>query len=194
MHDLAFALTRLADLGLAARRRTGRVARAARDVARDLDVLRRAPHRFRECQLEIEAQVGAARLARTPATTAEEIAEQIAERREDVLDVGEAGTAGATAAALEPVEAVAIVDGALLVIAEDLVRVRRFLELLFGGFVVGVLVGMELLREPAICLLQIGLARATLDSQDFIEITHGASRISSLGNAGRPSCQGMVPP
>jgi len=61
----------------------------------------------------------------------------------------------------------------LLVIAEDLVGVRRLLELLLGRFVVGVLVGMELLREPAIGLLHVTGRRATLDPEDFIQIAHG---------------------
>jgi hypothetical protein len=60
----------------------------------------------------------------------------------------------------------------LLLVAEDLVRVRRFLELVLGGFVLGVLVGMKLLREASIRLLQIGLARASLDPEHFIQITH----------------------
>ena len=70
-----------------------------------------APHGLGERQLEIDAQVGAARLARAAATAAaEEVAEQIAERGEDVLDVREAARAGPHRRRAEAVEAVAIVD------------------------------------------------------------------------------------
>src|SRR5262249_1149873 len=78
VHDLALALTRAAHLGLAAGGGTARVARGTRDVARDLDVFRHAPHGLGERQLEIDAEIRAARLPRATATTAEEIAEQIA--------------------------------------------------------------------------------------------------------------------
>jgi len=100
--------------------------------------------------------------------TAEEIAEQIAERREDILDV--LRTAGTVPA--QAVKAVAIVGRALIVVGEDLIRVRAFFEALLGGLVARVFVGVKFLRELAIGLLQVGLIRALFDPEYFVEITH----------------------
>src|SRR6185312_4088409 len=55
VHDLTFAAARAAYVGLAAGRGAAAGARRARDVARDLDLLAHAPHRFGKCQLEIDA-------------------------------------------------------------------------------------------------------------------------------------------
>src|ERR1043165_4628736 len=108
--DLTFALTGLADFRLAAGCCARAAALRASDRARDLHVFARAPHGLGECQLEIDAKIGAARLALAARATTEEIAEQIAERGEDVFDVREpsAGT-GPTTAATNAIEAVAIV-------------------------------------------------------------------------------------
>src|SRR5690606_32970354 len=167
VHDLALALARAAHLGLAARRRAAALARVTRDRARDLHVLRAAPHRLGERQLEIDAQIRAARRALAARATAEEVAEQIAERGEDILGRRESGPR-TTAAATDSVEAVAIVERALLVVRQDLVGVRRFLELLLGVLITAALVGVKLLREPAVGLLQVGLACAALDREYFM--------------------------
>src|SRR5688500_9460217 len=103
--------------------------------------------------------------------TTEEIAEQIAERGEDVLDGRKARTR-ATARALDAVEAGAVVHRASVYVGQHLVRVRRFFEFLLGVFVAAALVGMKLLGEPPVGFFQVGLARATLDPEYFIKITH----------------------
>jgi hypothetical protein len=164
VHDLALALTRAARLGLAAGLRARRIAELARDLPRDLHFLGDAPHGFGERELEIDANITAARWSATRLrATTEEVAEQIAERGEDVLDVREAAPSAVRVPA-KSVEAEAVVALALIVVAEDLVRVRSFLELLLGFFVAGVVVRVELLREAVVRLLQVTSTGLALDS------------------------------
>ena len=169
--DLALALAGAADLGPAARPRAVAAAGRARDVAADLDVLGDAPDRLGEGQVDIDAQVGAAGLAATAAAAAEEVAEDVAERREDVLDVGVA--AGRAVDAADAVEPEAVVALALFVVGQDRVRVGGLLELLLGLLVPRVVIGVVLLGEAVVRLLQLGRARLPIDFEDFIEIAHG---------------------
>src|SRR5262249_57753451 len=111
-----------------------------------------APHGLGERQAQIDAQVGAARLAATAATS-EEVAEDVAERRQDVLDVGvAAGVAVDTADAVEPEAVVAL---ALLVVRQDRVGVRGFLELLLGVLVPRVVIRVVLLGEAVVPLFPV---------------------------------------
>src|SRR5690606_32337832 len=59
-----------------------------------------------------------------------------------------------------------------LLVGEHLVGVGGLLELLLGLLITAALIGVVLLREPPVRLLQVRLARATLDPEYFIKITH----------------------
>src|SRR5262249_17304478 len=143
VHDLALAAARAADLGLGAGLRAAADAGRARDIARDLDLLGRTPHGLGKREAEVDAEVLALRRATASGPAAEQVAEDVAERREDVLDVRVAARADAVRAA-DAVESEPIVARALILVGEDLVRVRGFLELVLGVLVPGVDVGVVL--------------------------------------------------
>ena len=65
-------------------------------------------------------------------------------------------------------EAVVALPG--LRVREDLVRAGRLLELLLGGFVPGVAVGMELERELAVRLLDVVGGRVARDPEDLVVV------------------------
>ena len=96
-----------------------------------------APHGLGERQLEIDAQIRAARLAPADLGAPPKKSPNRSPNAEKMSSTFEKPAPGtATAAALEAVEAEAIVERALLVVGQDLVGVRRLLELLLGGLVV----------------------------------------------------------
>jgi len=102
------------------------------------------------------------------ATHAEQVGEDVPEAGEDVLDagVGEPLVAGVGEAGV----AVLVVELALLGVAEDLVGLRRVLELTFGVRVVGIPVRMELQRRLAIGLLDVAVGGALLQAQDLVVV------------------------
>jgi hypothetical protein len=67
--------------------------------------------------------------------------------------------------------AVAVVGGAALGVGEDLVGLRRLLELLLGVGVVAVDVGVQLARQAPEGLLDLGLASLAADAEDLIRIS-----------------------
>ena len=99
--------------------------------ARNLDRRLGAGERLLERDLEIEAQVGAARRAAAAAAAAEpeEVAEDVGEVREDVGVEARARPARARHAGV----AESVVARALVGVGEHGVGLGRFLELLFGG-------------------------------------------------------------
>jgi hypothetical protein len=138
-------------------------------VGRDLDVLRCAEDGFGEGQVQRDFDVVAARrrrsaCRRSPASggvtqhrvedaAAEEDVEEVAEP--DVLEVGERP-------ALEAVEAIAVVGGARVGVAQHLVGFGRLLEARLALVVAGIDVGMALARqltEGLFDLLLVGVAR-----------------------------------
>src|SRR5262249_50909549 len=72
------------------------------------------------------------------------------------------------------VDLAAVKSRALVGVADQVVRRRHCLELVLGLLVAGVEVGMQLLRQPAIGLLNVVLRRVLLDAKDLIGI--GAQR------------------
>ena len=76
------------------------------------------------------------------------------------------------AAAAQPLLAVAIVGGALLRIAQDVVRLRDLLELLLGLLGAPVAVGVPLHGELAVGLLDVVVARIARDAERAVEISH----------------------
>ena len=82
------------------------------------------------------------------------------ERVEDVGEGAEALEVRRVAAGAQALVAVAVVGRAALGVGEHLVGLGRLLELLLGLGVVGVDVGVQLAREPAEGLLDLGLVGA----------------------------------
>jgi hypothetical protein len=108
--------------------------------------------------------------------TAEEVAEHVAEGREDVLDRVEARAARPTAAGPQRVGPEPIVARALLLVGQHLVGVGRFFELLLRGLVAGVEVRVVLLGQPVVRLLDVGGAGVFGDAENFIEVAHGVGK------------------
>ena len=82
---------------------------------------------------------------------------------------GEAGASGCSLPA-QSRNAVAIVGGAFVGIAQHLVRFGHELEFFFGGLVAVIAIGMALHRELAVGLLDVCFARVPLDAEDDVEI------------------------
>ena len=165
--DLAAALARVADRlvrpGLAA----AALAAVAAHEPRDLDLRVEAGRGVLERDLELVLQILAAHRARAAAAATagagEEVLEDVLEERAE--------------AALEPAaggdprcRAEAVVVRPLVGIREDPVGLVDFLEALLGLRIAGVLVRMELHRELAVHLLQLGLARVLRDAEHLVVV------------------------
>ena len=129
-------------------------------------------------------RVVAGALAAEPAAVkpAEPKAERVKPKAEGVLILLAAVAAGTAVAALAAVPALAaggrpgVAVAAALALAHDLaVSGLHFLELVLGGGVVGVQVGVELLALLAICFFDGLLVGALADAQDAVWITHAVS-------------------
>src|SRR5690606_27633551 len=159
------ALRLRAGLGAAA------VARLAAFLPRDLQRLLHAGRDLFEGELQVDAQARA--LAST--TAAEElveepaagVAEPVAERGEDVLDIGEAAGEGAF---FDAAVAELVVAPPLLRVGEYGVRLGRLLELGLGLGVVRVAVGVVLEGELAVRGLQLVLSGVARDAEHLIVV------------------------
>src|SRR6202035_5152460 len=103
-----------------------------------------------------------------PAAAAAE-AEEVAQ---DVGEIGEDG--GIEAAAPHPRHALvaeAIVAGALVAVGEHLVGFRGLLEVLLGGAVARVAVGVILDRQPPVGRLELHRADGAFDAQHLVIVT-----------------------
>src|SRR6185312_7861144 len=129
------------------------------------DLLFRAEYGFFQIQFEDVAQIRAAsRLARAAAT--EDVAKDIAE---DVAHVGEPAAAPARTL-LEGGVAMAVVERALVRVAEDFVSLFRFLEMRLAFLVAGIAVRMVFHRQTTERGFQFAVAGAALDRKDFVVI------------------------
>lgn len=142
---------------------------AAGGGSRDFDDLLAAVDRVLERDPESHLEVGASRgcvgVARAPSAESEEIREDVSEIREDVVHVGaRAGAADALVPEL-------VVHATLLVVAEDGVRLRTLLELLFGDGVPRVSVGVVGHREAAIRLLDVAGRCVPLDTEHVVVVS-----------------------
>ncbi len=131
--DLAGAVAGLAGHDLGVRRGAAALACLAFAERREFDFGVVAEHCLLEIELEVVAQIGAAKdLPPAAPTAAEDVAEHVAE---DVAEsVGRAEAA--TAARSEPLMTVLIVDRALLLVGQDFVGFLALLELVFGLVIV----------------------------------------------------------
>jgi len=129
-----------------------------------------------EGDFQVVAQVGALHGTGTACAAggskAEKIAEDIAEMGEDVFVAGEAPTAHA---ALHAGMTEAVIAGALFGVAQDVIGLGSFLELLFGFGVTGVVVGMVAHGQLAIGFFDLVLAGAAVHPQNFVIVSlcHG---------------------
>jgi hypothetical protein len=95
---------------------------------------------------------------------------------EDVEGVAAASAAAAAFFVLfDAVGAVAVVDLAQLGVGEDFVGFADFDEFLRGGFVVGVLVGVELLRQAAVGFFEVAVVGGVVEVEDLEE--RGPARV-----------------
>ena len=116
---------------------------------------------------QVAATLGTATL--TAALTTKEVAEHVTE---DVGEIRPAATA-ATHLRIDAGMTVLIVSRALAGIGQYFVGLIGLFELLFRRFIVGIAVRVMLHCQAAIGLLQLRLAGAALDTQNFIKITLG---------------------
>src|SRR5205814_8233218 len=126
-----------------------------------------------ERDLEVVAEIGAALRTAAPAALPEDVAEaeDVAEPREDVGEVGEDGrieSSGARSRAADAGVAEAIVHAPLLAVREHRVRLGGFLERLFGLLVARIAIGMVFQRQLAIRALDLLLRRLPIDSQALV--------------------------
>src|SRR5690606_22901648 len=176
---LACTATRLAAHWLRPRRRAGARAGAADVVEAHLQRFLRTGRDFLERERDVRAHVRPASrtcaAARTGARHAAEDVTQPAEvAHEDLERVAEieAEAAGRMCTALYACMAEAVVGGALLRIAQDLVSFRRFLEV-FGSFRrPGIAIRVVLHRELAVRALDGIAIRVPRYAQYFVVITH----------------------
>src|SRR5207237_1077272 len=106
-----------------------------------------------------------------PATAAKNIAEP-KEVAQNVAEIREGLRIKAlTAGILQSGMAKTIVCRPLLRIAEHARRLGGFLELVLGGRVVGMVVGMELARKLAVSPLDVGLTGFPAYTQNFVVIS-----------------------
>ena len=139
-------------------------------VDRDLerDVARDAVRGVDEVDLDGGREVGSPPAAR-PAAEEDVVAE---ERREEVGEVAEVDVSGLEAAAAQARVAVAVVQRARLALREHLVRLDDLLEARLGVGRVGD-VGMELARETAERLLDLGVVGAARDAEQLVVVAVG---------------------
>jgi len=75
---------------------------------------------------------------------------------------------------------IAIIRGALFLVAEDVVSLADLLEFLLGSFVAGVLVGMELHRQLAVGLLHLVSGGSFADAEDFVIVALGHGEVREV--------------
>ena len=147
----------------------GAVAAFARDVRRDVDIYGIAADSLLQGQLELVAEIGAAKHLVAAATPSgpENIPEDVPEKIDERV-----GTAEPTLCALADARmAELIVGGARLRILEDLVGFLGFLEFALHLRIAGVAIGMELHCEAPVRLLDVGVGRVAADAEHLVKVT-----------------------
>ena len=195
-HNIAAAVALGAGLGVAARLTAGAVTIGAGLLPVQRDLLGAAVSCFLKGQnhagLDVVAFAGGVgvRAGRT-AEAAKSAAEQVAE---DVAQVYAAGTAEATAktateaaaglagpiVGIDPGKAELVIALAFFRVGKYIVRLVDFLELLLGGLVAGVQVGVVLFGELAVGAFDLGIGGVFADPQHLVIITFFCHRIYPL--------------
>src|SRR5262249_21167850 len=132
-----------------------------------------------QADLHVVAQIGAALAAAAApapgaAAHAEQIVEDVGERRGDVAEAA----GGAGAAMLERGMAGAVVGPALVGVLEDLVSLVDLLEAGLARLVAGIAVGMPLHGELAERGLELAVVDGALDFQNLVVAALGHPRVS----------------
>ena len=136
----------------------------------------RRDFRERERHRDLDVRAGArTTAARASAEQLLEAAEAAEVAHEDAERFGQIDVVEAAAARPQPRFAIAIVRGALLRIAQHVVRLRDLLEPLLGFLRAVVAVRVIRHRELAICLLDVVVGRRSLNAEDAVEIRHCVS-------------------
>ncbi len=163
------------------RARLGAVAVAALAGVDRLEVQldRRAARRLRELDVGADRDVRA--LGRAGARRGAE-ASAAEEGVEEVGDRAEALEVRPHAARAQALVAVAVVGRAALGVAEDLVGLGGLLELLLGPRIVRVDVGVQLARQLAEGLLDLGLVGVAGDAEDLVGVSGTGARHGQLGS------------
>ena len=135
-----------------------------------LDRSLHAERRLEQRYLDVHSHVTALHGRRAPTATEPERIGAAEERVEDVGERAEALKVRRVSARVEPFPAVAVVDGALFVVDQDLLRLGQLLELLLGFRVVVIDVGMELARLQPEGLLDLPLGGIAADAEDLVGV------------------------
>src|SRR5262249_8951608 len=108
----------------------------------------------------------------TPRTASKDFAEHFVENiREARAEIEAAKSSGS--ALLESGMTETVIGGAALIVAQDLVSFRRFLEFVLGVLVALIAVGVMLHRQLAIGFFNVFRAGATGHAKDFVIIGFG---------------------
>ena len=181
--DVARAVAVGARLGAAALLGARAVTVGAGDVLLDFEFLLRSGGDFLKGELHLHAQVAAAidafRLTAAASETASAkgaaeavSAEDVAEHAEDVVHREASGAEAACAAhALHTVGPELVVARALLLVAQHAVCLGSLLELLLGGLVARVAVGVVLDGQRLVRLLYFVFRGVLVNAQHFVVIT-----------------------
>ncbi len=165
--DLALAIAGIAGLGSGPFGRAGPFAGLALAHGRDVNLGLGAEHRLLEIQFEFVAKICAAENLSSAALAAgKDIAEHLAENVAERFPGAEA----AAAVALEAGMPELVVDGALVRVAQHLVRLFAFLEAVFGFRVVGIAIRMKFHCEAAVGLFDLGFRRVSRQVEELIVI------------------------
>ena len=132
-------------------------------------------------RLEVVATRRSAASAATSPAAGNAAAEDVAEHREDVVDVHRPEVVPGRLA--KPRMPVLVVAGAALRVGEHLVGAGALLEALLRLGVAGVVVWMVLEREPSVRGLDLVAARGASDAEDLVVAAFGGHRVSSVGTA-----------
>src|SRR5829696_2937179 len=168
---LALSGTRGALLGLAAWLRAAAMTAVAGVEHLERDLLLHTGRHLGEREWNGELHVGARARATRSLPSTEQILEagEVSEvAHEDAERLGEIDVVIAATAAAQPRLAVPVVRGALLRIAQDVVRLRDLLELLLGFLRPVVPVGMVGHRKLAIGPFDVIVRRAAIDAKDAV--------------------------
>lgn len=154
-----------------------------------------AENRFFEFQRDVLAQVGAALRAAAAARGASEQIAEAEEVTEDVTEILKSGRVKARRShAAHAGMAEAVVRRSLVGVCKDRVSLAAFLEFFFRVRIIGIAVGMILQSQLAIGALDLLLAGAAGNPEDFVVIAFyvtGQNRSSRSSLTGASDC---VPP
>jgi hypothetical protein len=149
--------------------RTGAITVLTVDLGGNPDLPGDAEYGFFQIHLHHVTQIGTTlRTSTATAMAPEDIAKNVTKH---VADVTETGAAATACTVLERGVTLLVIQRALVFITEDLVSLFGFLELVLGGRIIRVAVGVKLHGEAAKRFLQLSRRRAAANPQHLVIIT-----------------------